>query len=86
MNMPLSAVQVFEQDFLPLRCKMLEIAAMLDRLDRADGSIAKDSRMAWIKKGLETLQSADPDRARRLQLIFSQPYDDGWLERFTPSR
>ena len=33
------ASAVLEQEFLPIRAKILEIAAALGRLDRADGSI-----------------------------------------------
>lgn len=87
MSSPLTAKQLFEQEFPALRCKMLEIAAILDRLDRGQGEgIEHDYRMAWVQAGLETLESDEPDRARRLQLIFSQPYEEGWLSRFTPTK
>jgi hypothetical protein len=69
---------------------MLEAAAILDRLDRATAahpevSLTGDYRLPWIRQGLETLASEEPDRAKRLQLIFSQPYEEGWLDRFTPA-
>jgi hypothetical protein len=87
MTSPLTIKQLFEQEFPALRCKMLEIAAILDRLDRGQGDdVDGDYRMAWIRAGLETLESDEPHRARKLQLIFSQPYEEGWLERFTPTK
>lgn len=90
-DIPQNARQIFEAEFQTLRCKMLETAAILDRLDRAAGahpetSLAGDYRLPWIRQGLETLASKDADRAKRLQLIFSQPYEEGWLDRFTPAR
>ncbi len=35
--MPLTAAATLEREFLTIRAKILEIAASLDRLDRADG-------------------------------------------------
>ncbi len=32
------AIEVLERDFLEARCKILEIAAILDRIDRAAGA------------------------------------------------
>jgi hypothetical protein len=73
---------VFEQEYLPIRAKILEIASALDRLDRAEGSIASEPRRAWIRAGIEVLLSNDDDRAEQVQLIFSRPYDDEWQEKF----
>jgi hypothetical protein len=39
MSIPLSASQVLDREFLPLRAKLLEIGAMLDRMDRAADSM-----------------------------------------------
>lgn len=90
-SIPQNARQIFEAEFQTLRCKMIETAAILDRLDRAaaahpETSLTGDYRLPWIRQGLETLASEEPDRAKRLQLIFSQPYEEGWLDRFTPAR
>ena len=42
--------EVFDQEFLPTRAKILEVAAALDRLDRASGSLAADSRRAGARR------------------------------------
>ena len=76
------ASAVLEQEFLPVRAKVLEIAAALDRLDRAEGSIEADKRKAQIRAGIEALLRDEDDRAEQVQLIFSRPYDDEWQAKF----
>ena len=76
------ATVVLEQEFLPIRAKILEIAAALDRLARTHGSIEADKRKAQIRAGIEALLRADDDRAEQVQLIFSRPYDDEWQKKF----
>jgi hypothetical protein len=73
---------VLNREFLELRAKVLELAASLDRLDRASGDVADDPRLAKLHRGIEILLSADPDRAERVQLLFSRAYDDDWQAAF----
>ena len=82
----LSAPELFENEFLVLRCKVIEIAAMLDRLENADGSIQNDDRMTQVKKAIQVLLDKDSDRAEEIQLIFSDYYDENWLTDFEPTR
>ena len=86
MTTPLSAPDLFEQEFLQIRCKLIEVGAMLDRLDRADGNLDDDVRRALIRDACKVIQSDDSNRAEQLQQLFSDPYEDGWLDRFTPTR
>lgn len=72
---------VFEQEFLPVRAKILEVAAALDRLERASGSLASDARRAKIQAAIQVLLRPDEDRAEQIQLIFSRPYEDGWRDK-----
>ena len=74
--------EVFDQEFLPVRAKLLEVAAALDRLDRASGSLASDSRRAQVHAAIQVLLRPDDDRAEQIQLIFSRPYEDDWREKF----
>ncbi len=76
------AKEVFEQEFLPIRAKLLEVAAALDRLDRAPGSLAADPRRTQIQAAIQVLLRPDDDRAEQLQLIFSRPYEGDWREKF----
>ncbi len=80
MPIATQAADVFEREFLPLRGKLLEVAAALDRIARAEGSAAGDPRMKQLRQGLELLCGADgrTDRAEQIQLIFSLPYDPDW--------
>ena len=82
MPSPMSAAAVLEREFLPLRAKLIEIASILDRMDRSDGSVDADPRRRKVERALAILQSADPDRAERLQLLFSLPYDEHWQQKF----
>jgi hypothetical protein len=77
-----SSTDVFEQDFLPIRAKLLEVAASLDRLDRASGSISSESRLAQIRGAIEVLLRPGDDRAEQVQLIFSRPFEDDWREKY----
>jgi hypothetical protein len=80
MPMASGAAEVFEREFVSLRGKLLEVAAALDRIARAEGSVAADPRMVQLRQSLEFLAGADgrQDRAEQIQLIFSLPYDPHW--------
>ena len=86
MSAPASASDVLAREFLEMRAKILELAAALDRVDRADDSDADapgaDPRRALIERGLSALSDSDSGRAERVQLIFSLPYQDGWRKEF----
>lgn len=78
---------VLEQEFLPLRAKILEIAAGLDRLDRAaatgdDGAVEDGGRRDRLEQAIQLLLAEEPSRAARVQLLFSRDYDESWRERF----
>ena len=73
---------VLEQEFLPLRAKILEIAAGLDRLDRAAGAGEDGGRRERLEQAIQLLLAEEPSRAARVQLLFSRDYDESWRERF----
>ena len=76
------SAEVFDQEFLPTRAKILEVAAALDRLDRASGSLASNSRREQVQAAIHVLLRPEDDRAEKIQLIFSRPYEDDWREKF----
>ena len=82
MPTPIDAQTVLQREQLPLRAKILEIAASLDRLDRAGGSLADDPRMTQIRQAITALGATAPGRAEQIQLLFSLPYDDAWRQKF----
>ncbi len=70
------AMQILDQQFLDVRAKLIEIAAALDRIDRAAdprdaASLAADARITQIRRAVEQLLEPGPGRAERLQMIFS---------------
>jgi len=78
--MPLSAAEVLNREFLDVRCKVLELAAAFDRLDRAAGDVAGERRLAQLREALAVVMGETGDRAERVQMIFSRPYDEAWRE------
>jgi hypothetical protein len=79
---PAKAADVLNREFLELRCRLLDLAAGLDRLQRADGSVEDDPRMKRLREAIEVLRDGQPDRAEQMQLVFSRPYDDDWQTQF----
>jgi hypothetical protein len=82
MPIPLDAPEVLNREFLPIRAKLLEIGAALDRIDRADGSISDDYRIQQVQAALAILSDGDASRAERLQMVFSLPYHGDWKQTF----
>ena len=77
-----TAVEVFDREFLELRAKVLELAAGLDRLDRAPGSVASDPRLGRLQQAIQLLLEPRADRAEQTQLVFSREYDQDWRQKF----
>jgi hypothetical protein len=76
------AKAVLDRDFLEARCKMLEIAAILDRIDRAPARHGEhpDARLAQLRQAVEALLEPGPGRAETVQRIFSLDFDPAWRE------
>ena len=74
----MNAANSLEFEFLPLRAKLLDIAAALDRLDRAQDGPDDDPRMARLREAMEIVLHEHGDRAEQIQLIFSRKYDENW--------
>lgn len=78
-----SADQILDDDFLEVRAKLLQVAAVLDRIDRSCDehgglSSASRSRRAKLDEAVRLLLSEGPDRAERLQRLFSRAYESDW--------
>ncbi len=76
----MTARQLLDRDFLEVRARLLDIASSLDRIDRgADPPTARgDTRYRQLGDALRLLTDARSDRAERLQMLFSLPYDPNW--------
>jgi hypothetical protein len=77
---PLPAAQALDAYFLEARSKLLDVAAMLDRIGRGPGAAeaAQDVRLARIRQALAVLLDPSGGRAERVQQLFSRPYDPTW--------
>jgi hypothetical protein len=77
---PLPAATALDTYFLEARCKLLDLAAILDRLGRGRdaATLAEDPRLERIRSALEILHDQSGGRAERIQKIFSLDYDSAW--------
>lgn len=77
---PLPASKALEAFYLEARCKLLDLAAILDRLNRGEGAdqLRSDPRYVKIQDALKLLQASGTGRAEAIQLLFSLPYQEGW--------
>ncbi len=80
MSSPLRVDQVIDQYFLEHRAKVLDIAAFLDRHDRAAAAEgvspsheSREIRMRALTRAIELLRDGKPDRARRILELWSDP-------------
>lgn len=78
---PQTAALVLDGYFLEARSKLLDLAAILDRIDRGGG--VTDPRLVRIHEAVAVLMKAGPERGADIQGVFSLPYDPNW-KRPTP--
>jgi hypothetical protein len=78
--MSLTALETLNREFLEIRYRILDLAAMLDRLDRADDNVAEDPRLKRVHEALDVLKKVKAERAEQVQLTFSRPYDEAWQQ------
>jgi hypothetical protein len=77
---PLPARTALDASFLEARCKILDLAAILDRIGRGEGAneTVEDPRIEKLREAIEVLLDRSPARAERVQQIFSLAYDPAW--------
>lgn len=84
---PLTGQEVLDRYFLEVRCKLLDIAAVLDRIDRStDSGGLNDPRRQTVDRALEVIAGAEGRRAERVQMLFSRDYDPQWAKEFEEAR
>lgn len=70
-NLPMFPTpELVDQSFLEMRWRCLSLAADLDRLERAGSA---DPRREKLLAAIAILLDREPDRAQRVQLLFSDP-------------
>ena len=77
---PLSSQQALDAFYLDARCRLLDLAAILDRVGRGPGAgaVEDDPRLRTIRAGIEALLTEPAGRAEAVQRLFSLPYDPAW--------
>jgi hypothetical protein len=76
----MTANAVLDRVYLEVRCRLLDVAAALDRIERAEGSddALDDARWKQLQEGIAILASDGADRAERIQMLFSDTYIPNW--------
>ncbi len=70
----LTVSQIADEYFIEHRNRVLEIAAFLDRLDRADPDRAsRDFRLGAFAEALDVLARKQPDYVLQIQRLLSDP-------------
>lgn len=67
----LNRAEMLDLYFMDARCKLIEIAAFLDRVERAPGEA--DFRWHAFREAMRHLEGAGTDRAERVLLALSDP-------------
>jgi hypothetical protein len=71
---PLTQRELIDEYFMEERVKVLDLAAFLDRLERAREVDADDDfRLRSIRAALAVLAADEGGRVQRVQMIFSDP-------------
>jgi hypothetical protein len=81
-----TANAVLNREFLTMRSRLIELAAALDRIDRAEGSAGGDERLQQVRQALGVLSGDQPGRAERVQQVFSLGFQDDWQAQFGVAR
>ena len=67
----MSRQQVLDRYFMDARCKLIDIAAFLDRVERAAGR--DDFRLKAFREALGKLEGRKKNKAEQVLLTFSDP-------------
>ncbi len=77
LTCPLTQRELIDEQFMQHRTKVLDLAAFLDRLDRAAEADAEDDfRLVALRRTLDALRDSHPGRVERIQMILSDPSTD----------
>ena len=63
--------QILDLYFMDARAKVIDLAAFMDRVERANGD--EDFRMKAFREALKELEKGNSDRAKRVLLSLSDP-------------
>ena len=63
--------EVLDLYFMDARSKLIDLAAFLDRVERANG--AADFRLTALKEAIAALSASSPQRAKSVLMTLSDP-------------
>ncbi|WP_040550081.1 hypothetical protein [Pedosphaera parvula] len=63
--------QTLDLYFMDARCKLIDLAAFIDRVERSPGE--EDFRMKAFRQALTELSSGNTEKAKRVLLALSDP-------------
>ena len=81
-----SAQQIVAEDFMIARAKIVELAATLDRIERATGNVDDSKNMQLLMQGMHILCDDEVEKAKRVQLLMSRQYDPQWQTQMSIER
>ena len=81
----MNAKSILDREFLEMRCRLIDLAASMDRVERGNdaGAATTDPRMRLLRDAVRVLAEGKPDRALRMQMHFSDAYRPNWRDDFT---
>jgi hypothetical protein len=77
-----TALDVFNREFLTIRCRLIELAAAIDRVGRANGEVADDPRWRQLQQAIGVIASPEGNRAERVLMTFSLPCAENWQREY----
>lgn len=80
--MPRTPTDILSQEFLQTRAKVLELAAFYDRLAETGEGPADSRQIEMLHSACAILTDDQPNKAARVQLLFSRDYNPAWREEF----
>ncbi len=81
-----SAEQIVVDEFMIARAKIVELAATLDRIERATGDVEDSKNMQLLVQGMHILCDDEVEKAKRVQLLMSRLYDPHWQSQMSISK
>lgn len=80
----MNAKTMLDREFLEMRCRLIDLAASFDRIERGGdaGAVAADPRLRSLRDAIGVLAGAQPDRALRMQMHFSDAHVAPWRDDF----
>ena len=71
---PMTQKELVNEYFMEYRNAVIAIAAFLDRMDRSVAINAEDDfRVIALRKAIQVLSEASPERVERIQMLLSDP-------------